>query len=264
MKILVTFALENEFAPWRAMRSFRPGKWGAADAHFAQIGDAEVGVILTGVGPRAAKRETSKVIFTEHDEIHCVISSGLAGALRPEYEIGHVLAALSVYSGNPQDDLETRVLLSSAALVSFAADCGATVVNRFCSANHVVSTANEKRELGAGADAVEMESFDVLLRAAEFGIPAMALRAVSDLAAENLPLDMSEVLTDQGQVSIPRVLGQVARNPQSLPSLVRLGQNSKRASESLAKILDNLVLAVAEKSRALETRATTAGGLQGQ
>ncbi len=28
MRILVTFALENEFAPWRAMRDFRSAKLG--------------------------------------------------------------------------------------------------------------------------------------------------------------------------------------------------------------------------------------------
>ena len=31
MRILVTFALENEFAPWRAMRKFRAEEWGPAD-----------------------------------------------------------------------------------------------------------------------------------------------------------------------------------------------------------------------------------------
>ncbi len=246
------------------MHSFRPGKWGAADAYFAQIGTAEVGVVLTGVGPRAAKRELLKVLATEHDEINCIVSSGLAGALRTELELGQVLTARYVYSENPRPELNTQVLQSSAALVSFAADCGATVVNRFLSANHVVATAAEKRLMGANADAVEMESFDVLHQAAEFGVPAMALRAISDLATEDLPLDMGEILTDAGQVSLPRVLERVARHPQSLPSLMRLGQNSKRAAESLAGILDSFVRTVATKSRALETSASMTASSQGQ
>lgn len=246
------------------MHNFRAGEWGTAEAHFARIGAAEVGVLLTGVGPRAAKRETSKVISTEHEEINCVVSSGLAGAVRPEYALGQVLAARCVHSGNRHPELETRLLQSSAALVSFAADCGATVVERFFSANHVITSASEKRELAATADAVEMESFEILHQAAEFGVPAMALRAISDLSTEDLPLDMSEILTDEGQVSIPRVLGQVARHPQSLPSLVKLGQNSRRAAESLACILDNFVQRVAEKSRALEAETSVAASWQGQ
>ena len=51
----------------------------------------------------------------------------------------------------------------------------------------------------------------------EIGIPGVAIRAISDLADEDLPLDMNEVFTDEGQVSIPRILGQVALHPQSIP-----------------------------------------------
>ena len=59
MKILVTFALENEFAPWRALRDFREDTWGEADVYRARIGAAEVGVILTGAGPKQAHLETA-------------------------------------------------------------------------------------------------------------------------------------------------------------------------------------------------------------
>ena len=53
MRILVTFALENEFSPWHAMRKFHPGKWGEADVYCAEVGFAEVGVVLTGAGREA-------------------------------------------------------------------------------------------------------------------------------------------------------------------------------------------------------------------
>jgi adenosylhomocysteine nucleosidase len=255
MKILVTFALENEFAPWRALRSFRPGRWGSADAHFAEIGGAEVGVVLTGVGPRLAGLRASEVIRGESDSINLCVSSGLAGALKNEYAIGQVLAAKAVRSDLAQDDVNGNILECSGALVSFAEECGATIVNCFHTSERAVGTPEEKEHLGETADAVEMESFDVLKEAAAFGIPAAAIRAVSDLADETLPLDMNEVFTERGQVSVPRVLGQVARHPGALPGLMKLGKQSKTAAESLAQFLDRYIATVAERTTPLGARS---------
>src|ERR1700733_9010028 len=95
MKILVTFALENEFAPWRAMREFRAGKWADADLYGARIGSAEVGVILTGAGPKQAHLKAAKILGSDPDSINLCVSSGLAGALKINYSVGQVLAARS-------------------------------------------------------------------------------------------------------------------------------------------------------------------------
>jgi adenosylhomocysteine nucleosidase len=259
LKILVTFALENEFAPWRAMHDFHNGTWGAANAQFAEIGGAEVGVVLTGAGPKNAACAAAKVLRDEHESVNICISSGLAGGLRPDYRIGQVLAAETLFSENLRDKEERQMLESSAALLSFAAESGAALVGQFFSANHVVASAEEKRLLGMKADAVEMESFEIVREGRAYGVPAVAIRSISDTFNEDLPIDMSEILTEEGQVSIPRVLGQVARRPQSLPGLMRLGQNSKRAAESLAQFLDLYVARVAEKTLPLETRAYVAG-----
>ena len=59
------------------------------------------------------------------------------------------------------------------------------------------------------------------------------------LPDEDLPFDMNGVFTDEGRVSIPRVIGQLAQRPQSLPGLVRLGKNSRAAAESLARFLES-------------------------
>ncbi len=258
MKILVTFALETEFAPWRTLRKFRRSTWGAARAYFAEIGAAEVGVVITGVGARQAAFEVSKVSWSESDCMQFCISSGLAGALKPDYRIAQVLAARVVAAERAPAGVFGGVLECSAALVSFAQECGAIVADRFYSAERAIATADEKRRLGSTADAVEMESFQVLLKARTHGIPAVAIRSISDAVDEDLPLDMNELFTNRGEVSFSRVLGQVALHPQSLPGLIRLGQKSKRAAESLAEFLDRYVLAFSERAKALESRAMAA------
>jgi adenosylhomocysteine nucleosidase len=258
MKILVTFALENEFAPWRAMREFRAGKWGDADVNRAQIGAAEVGVILTGAGPKQAHLEAAKILGSDPDSINLCVSSGLAGALKPEYRVGQILAARSIRNEAELTDPSSNPQASSAPLLAFAAECGATVVEQFYSAERVVGRAEEKRHLGEHSDAVEMESFEILLEAAAYGVPAIAIRAISDGVDDDLPLDMNRIFTDEGQVSIPRVLGQVALHPTSVPDLVRLGQNSKVAAESLAKFLNKYIATVAERFQLLDKRTGVA------
>jgi adenosylhomocysteine nucleosidase len=260
MKILVTFALENEFAPWRGRRDFRPARWSAAEVYLAEIGGAEVGVLLTGVGPRQGRLAASKVFRGAQESIHFCVSAGLAGALRPEYEIGQVLAARSVVSEIARADDESPVVRSSGALISFASEFGAVLVDRFYTADHPVAFADEKRELGSTAEAVEMESFEILFEARGSGVPGVAIRAISDAFDEDLPLDMSQIFDREGRVSVPRVLGEVARHPQSVPGLVRLGQNSRRAAESLAQFLDRYVAGVAERAKTLELNATVAAG----
>ncbi|MBZ5695327.1 MAG: hypothetical protein LAN36_08190 [Acidobacteriia bacterium] len=258
MKVLITFALEGEFAPWRAIREFRSESRGGARVYVCTIDGAEIGVAVTGVGPKQAALEASRAIRNECDSLSFCISSGLAGALRPEYRIAQVLAARSVFSEFPHPDLTSQLLPSSQPLVSFAAECGATVVERFHTAERAVARVEEKHHLGRTSDAVEMESFEIFREAAACGIPAVAIRAVSDGLDEDLPLDMNQLFTDEGQVSIPRVMGQVALHPQAIPGLVKLRQNSKQAAESLAQFLDRYVATVIERTRTLEPKATAA------
>jgi adenosylhomocysteine nucleosidase len=261
VRILVTFALEAEFARWRKLREFRRDRWGAANVWAAVIGGAEIGVVLTGVGPRQAALATSRALAAERDSLKFCISSGVAGALRPEYTIGQVLVASSVSDGLPSSRTK-RALDSSAPLLSFATELGATAVARFYQAGHVIFRAEEKRYLGRAADAVDMESFEVLRECAERGIPAVAIRAVSDTVEEELPWDMNRVFDDQGQLSLSRVMGQVALHPASLPGLVHLAQRTRCGAEAIAKFLDRYVNFVAERASGLEAPVSMAAAYE--
>jgi adenosylhomocysteine nucleosidase len=257
LKILVTFALETEFAPWRAMHDFRAEKWSEGSVEVANISSVEVGVLLTGMGPHRAGVAASAVIWGDYGSIAACISSGLAGALRPEYRVGEVLAARSIYS---QADSPERSVACSVPLVVLAASYGAVVANRFYTADQIAGTAGEKRALGLESDAVEMESFEIVREALAFGIPAVAIRAISDLVDESLPIDMNRIMAADGSVSVPRVIGEVAKKPQSIPGLVRLGRNSRKAAENLAKFLNSYLAALAVNSDALRTKVEVDAG----
>jgi nucleoside phosphorylase len=215
VRVLVSFATESEFGPWRRLRAFRPT---AADAavYEAQIGENQVVVVVTGIGAGNARASIGRLLESAPD---CCVSSGLAGGLKPDLSAGEVLAARAVRATD-----SSRLLDSDAELVATA-----------------LVRAQDKAEMGLAADVVEMESFGVMDEATDRGIPAVAIRAVSDPVSLDLPLDFNRVVDDLGTVRVPLLLGQLARNPQRLPALARFGWESSRAARSLAEFLDRFV-----------------------
>jgi hypothetical protein len=100
-----------------------------------------------------------------------------------------------------------------------------------------------------------METADVLFEAAALGARTIAIRAISDSVEEDLPMDFNRVVTGNGDVSIPRVLGQIARHPAALPALVKFGKQSRAAAEKLAAFLDCYLESLAETLLATASKA---------
>jgi adenosylhomocysteine nucleosidase len=231
MKVLVTFAVEAEFAPWRKLRQFSQSNVGDIRAYSAQMTDCELIVLLTGVGGRRAWAEATKVIWDGNVDV--CISSGLAGALREKHRPGDVLAAKEIHATNWE-----KVIPSDSALLKIATACGAKLVDAFHSVDRVLVHSSEKFELGAKADAVEMESGDIMLEAIAFGARVIAIRAISDAVEEDLPVDFNRVMSESGEVSLTKILSQAAAHPGSIPALIRFGWQSRNAAEKLAIVLD--------------------------
>lgn len=232
MRVLVTFALDAEFAPWRKIRNFEKLPRAGMDCYSANLEGTEIDVLLTGIGGKKAWVEATKVLWDA--DVDICISSGLAGGLKPEHRLGDILAAESIYAS------ETKTVIPcDLRLLEAAASCGAKVVKRFLSTDHVVLRADEKRDLGSHADLVEMESGEVLSEAAAFGARGIAVRAISDAVDEDLPLDLNRATTESGGLSFGNILGQIARNPSSVASLLRFGRQSRLAAAKLAAFLES-------------------------
>jgi nucleoside phosphorylase len=239
MRILVTFAVEQEFAPWRKRHAFRRTESGVLPMYEARIGDADVTVAMTGIGLGHAIRAARGLLASKPD---ACISAGLAGGLRPEHHTGKVLTARALRMAE-----DKFIVKTDARLRRVAAVCGARVVDLFYSSERVITTAREKAALGMLADAVEMESYAIVTEAARVRVPAAAVRAIGDSATVDLPIDFNRTIGERGQVSIRKLLGQMASRPAVLPSLIRMGAESRRAAESLAQFLDNYVAMLAER-----------------
>jgi adenosylhomocysteine nucleosidase len=251
MRILVTFAVEAEFAPWRKLRQFQRIVSANMECFCSRVGEAEVTVLLTGIGCKKAWVEAAKVLSDGGVDI-CV-SSGLAGGLRAEHTAGEVLVANQVLASKSD-----RVVHCDPLLVGSAVASGAKGVRAFYTTDRVVLLAVEKNKLGAFADAVEMESGEILYEAAAFGARVVAIRAISDTADEDLPIDFNKVSTEEGNVSIRRIMGKVMVAPRKIPSLIRFGKQSSRAAQSLAEFLERFVPTVVAS---IEPVARSSGAL---
>ena len=238
MKILVTFAVRAEFAPWQRRRNFLrlPGEWPVFEAPF---GGAQVRAVLTGMGQEHAHEAAKRALAYRPD---LCISTGLAGSLRSGLQPGDVVVARLVGEAG-----EPVAVASHRGLLAAAVDCGARQIERLASSRKLVARAEEKRQLGSEAEAVDMESYIVLAEAARCGVPAVAIRAVSDTADFNLPYDFEQARDARGQIRALDVFAQVVRRPAGLPALLKLARDSRFASRRLADFLDAFAGSMADR-----------------
>jgi nucleoside phosphorylase len=154
----------------------------------------------------------------EKKDVDGMISTGLCGALDPALRLGDV-----VVSGNAH--IETRAPFVRGAVHTIA---------------HVAVTAAEKRTLRnqTGSIAVDMESAAVERKAAEWNVPYLSIRAVSDRAGDTLPLDFNRYRNARGDFSRTRIaLAAIARPFTVMPQLMEFDRNCRRAVDALGDFL---------------------------
>jgi len=213
-----------------------PGEWPVFEAMF---GGAQVRAILTGMGQEHALN-CAKRSLTYRPDI--CISTGLAGSLRSGYRPGDIMAARLVSEvGEPVAVASHRELLSTAV------DCGARQIERLATSKTLVRRAEHKRELGSQAEAVDMESYTILAEAARCGVPAVAIRAISDSVDFDVPYDFEKARDARGQIRVMGVLSQVLRRPAGLPDLLKLAHDSRFAARRLAEFLDMFATTMADR-----------------
>jgi nucleoside phosphorylase len=144
--------------------------------------------------------------------VNGIVNTGFCGALDPSLRIGDI-----VIWGN--------------------APCGGRFARgEISSTDRVVVTAAEKRQLRekTGAIAAEMEAGAVKRIAEKWSVPFYCVRAVSDTANEDMPLDFNLYRDTAGRFSLPRIaLAAISRPFTRIPALKRLEANCNVASESL-------------------------------
>jgi adenosylhomocysteine nucleosidase len=157
-----------------------------------------------------------------------IVSTGFCGALDPGLEIATVFVGTSVHG-------ESTFVCQP---VSSVRPHTQGVV---MSVDHVVQTAREKHGLHAqGGRVVEMEAQGVAARAEALGVPFYCVRAVTDLAGEDLANDFNQALREDGHFDTMRIFGHSLSRPVArISELFRLRGNCIRAAQTLGDFFAN-------------------------
>jgi adenosylhomocysteine nucleosidase len=164
-------------------------------------------------------------VARENAPVDAVVSTGYCGALDPAIQPAEVVIATEVYPS------------SVAARPVSGRDARRGMV---AGADHVVGTAREKGELrrATGAATVDMESHGLARAAADAGIPFYCVRAVTDVAGEDMHLDFNGARDAAGRIRASKLVWDSLRKPvTALPELFRLAFRARRASNNLGEFL---------------------------
>jgi adenosylhomocysteine nucleosidase len=244
MRILVTFAIKAEFSQWSSRHPFVPYEFEnwehrrEFDLFKANIGSDEVTVLLTGMGCENAAKAISSIPVEIHD---VCISSGLAGSLDGALKPGDIVVART------SETLDQNCKAASdRVLLDLAVASGAMPVTVTLTSEKIVATAEEKEALSQKGSIVEMESTHILRAAIERHVPCVAVRAISDAADEDLPVDFARILDSHGRLKMGGLLKEVGLRPYRIPLLLQFGRQSRAAGKSLADFLDRYIAAISQ------------------
>ena len=234
----VVAAMPQEIAPLlRRMRVHTKETAAGFNVYRFEAHGSRVVLIESGMGPRHAAEATKTLISLADPTL--ILNFGFAGAVLPGTGVGELVLAERVLlleegrlTEGPQPDRRLCTLL-----VEACADAPFTLRRgSFVTAAAIMNKEAVAAVLGAEVahPVLEMETAAVLLEAETADIPAVALRAVSDGAEEELGFSIDEFCDPQLRISLARVLGCIARRPWIVPQLLRLAGNTKKAGLDLA------------------------------
>jgi uridine phosphorylase len=203
------------------------GEWRGPSKH------ENIRVVMTGIGMRRSQEELREALASGVD---VCIASGVAGSVKTEHRPGTVMVARGVRAGRGK-----TIIPGDGGLIDAAVRCSAKPVDFFYTAAGIVNSETERAQIAKTADAVDMESFHVLTEAQHAGIPAVAIRAVSDSPEHRLPMEFTQAVTKRGELAWTRIVAELLRHPVRLPDFVRFGLNSSAAIRNLTVFLDRYV-----------------------
>lgn len=237
--ILVVAALGREImALTRLLARSRRESIGHLRLPRGELSGRDVMALVTGDGAMAAERGLSFVL--ERRRVAAVLGMGIAGGLSPDLTAGDLVLA-----GRVEDSAGTAFEPPRWRW----SDRATEVVRRrgsVLSADEIAGPAHEKRRLwqrlGSPVNAVvDLESATWARLAAASGLPWLILRAVSDTAEEDLPLDFNRFRGADGRVRGSKVFAHALAHPSLMKPLrelfSRVGPCGERLAAGVREIL---------------------------
>jgi len=224
--IAITFALPAESSEFlsRLRTRSRANRNGITTIR-GKIDDREVEVLQTGVGEKVCRERLGK--FLDDQQFDLLISTGCAGALNNELQIGDLLLArnFSTVELNEKRSSFSRSPIYMADLLT---------------APTLIDSSDERTEIArtSGAAAVDMETEFIARACAAHGIPLLSLRVITDTPREPFPAP-AHVLFDivKQRTDLPKLARFFLSHPNRIPRLIQFARRIANARKMLANAL---------------------------
>lgn len=192
---------------------------------------AQLSMVISGMGPQAAGNAAEQLLQTG---VGALLSWGTAGGLNPDCQAGDLLVPEQIFWNERHwlvdqgwrtallQKLSSRVL--AGGLCSVSVPCASIAAKARLRAEHPET------------QAVDMESGAVAERAAQAGIPFLAVRSVVDPAGQALPASATQSVDAYGRPRWMPLLTGLLRHPGDLPALMGLGRQMQAALHSLRQV----------------------------
>lgn len=193
-------------------------------------------VITSGMGIKRAAIAARALVEAIHPQL--LVTYGIAGAVNPDLNIGDVVIsenACLLENGQPGPG-QPLASLSEAAWKAAAQALepeGVGLYHGTAITTHGSQVVLPQEEPFSNA-VLEMETMGIYPVAAEKGIPLLSIRSISDGPRAPIPVNLAEVLDENENLRVGKMLKMVLRRPQIISQGMRMLKNSRRATELAA------------------------------
>ncbi|MGH8307904.1 MAG: hypothetical protein ACRER0_06485 [Gammaproteobacteria bacterium] len=187
---------------------------------------------LSGVGPDNARAAANRLIA---QDVHCLISWGVAGSLVPALRPGALLLAERVVRSTDGETFLSDETLCERVSAALALHMRVQRGNLWSASDAVLSSA-AKRDVVAHAAvvAVDMESAAVAAAATRANLPFIAIKAICDPVERSLPSVALRLISRDGRVNTPALFSAILSGPLTWRALAALRHDFNTAQRTLA------------------------------
>jgi len=215
--IAITFALRAESAEF------------AAQLRKEKIDDRQIMIWHTGVGQKHCQLRMNE--FFEAERPDFLISSGFAGGVREDLQVGDLILAKNF--SDQQLLAKAQQILTGCKVQAVKIFTSTTIINSIADRNEI-ARAND-------AVAVDMETAVIATACATHGVPMLSLRIVTDSLEEPFPAPPTVLFNiEQQRTDLGKLITHLFRHPAAIWRLLRF---ARRIAGTRA-ILANAIVAL--------------------
>jgi nucleoside phosphorylase len=221
-RIALVCAMPMELTPLRRKLGLIRSVVGTLEAHIGTLGPRPVVAIATGMGTRLATGRLECLL--DGIAVERVVVVGITGAVSDETPIGTVIVPEVVVHGMTGDEYRPERLgdIEPAGKMWTTDDL---IVDL-----EVIAGLRAR-----GVVSLDMESAATGAVCARRGIPWSVFRAISDRATDGqVNQEVFALSAQDGTPDAKAVAAYVARHPERVPTMVRMGKDAKLATERAA------------------------------